>query len=91
MILEIFEMNLTEETKASLVAVTFFILFLLTIGICWHVYNVQYNRSISEISLSMRCRESGGSMIEGESNTGGDTTHFSICVPAEAFYCADIE
>ena len=30
-------------------------------------------------------------MIEGESNTGGDTTHFSICVPAEAFYCADIE
>lgn len=84
-------MPLTEETKASLVALVFFILFISTIGICWYVYDMQRYRSNSDITLSMRCRDSGGSMIEGESDTNGDMTHFSICVPAEAFYCADIE
>lgn len=84
-------MRLSEETKSSIIALMFMFMFITLIGAIWYVFRQETNRSSSDVSLRLRCNEAGGSLIEGVTDTSGEVTHFSICVPAEAFYCSDIE
>ncbi len=84
-------MKFSEETKTSVFALAFMLVFLGVIASIWYLFKKETNRSSSDIELRVRCTESGGSLIEGVTDTSGTVTHFIVCVPEEAFYCADIE
>lgn len=43
-------------------------------------------------SLSTRCREDAGVILEGVNETNdGVSNHFAVCVPYEALTCIDLE
>lgn len=43
------------------------------------------------IALPKECEDSGGVLIRGATESPTGATKFSVCVPAEAFTCIDVE
>jgi hypothetical protein len=45
----------------------------------------------SVIALPKECEDSGGVLIRGATESPTGATKFSVCVPAAAFTCIDVE
>jgi hypothetical protein len=82
-----------EETGTKVIAgiiglVSAVVVSLLTL---WFIIYDNNDDNTPIQTLTTRCEENGGVMIEGVNDDGNNVSHFSICVPFEALTCVDVE
>ena len=86
--IEIDEASRAKLTIMSLI--TFFVMFC-GLVVLWNAFEANVEDTTIN-SISARCRENAGVVIEGVNETdNGAVNHFALCIPYEALTCIDIE
>jgi len=82
---------MNEESKRMMFAFSIVVVAIVVVTVCWFLYTSSGHLSVPNTSLAERCEESGGVLVQGVNDTAGTVSEFSICIPEQALYCADIE
>lgn len=72
-------------------ALVVFVLALLGAGIHLALDTTREDLRLSAQSLAQECSASGGVLIKGTTESPVEATRFSVCLPAEALTCVDVE
>jgi len=88
--------NSTPETgrlafSLQMFALLVFVLALVGAGIHLALDTTREDLRKSAQSLAQECSASGGVLIRGATESPVQATRFSVCVPAEALTCVDVE
>lgn len=73
------------------IAITIFILALGATGVYLALDTTAEDLRSTAHTLAQECADSGGVLIRGSTESSVEATRFSVCVPAEAFTCIDVE
>lgn len=89
-------MTSTPETSRlvvvlQVIALLVFIAALIAAGVHLTLDTTREDLRKASRTLAQECDESGGVLIRGTTESPAEATRFSVCVPAEAFTCIDVE
>ena len=72
-------------------ALVVFLASLIGVGLFLILDQTDENLHKAVLALPKECEDSGGVLIRGSTESSVEATRFSVCVPAEAFTCIDVE
>ena len=72
-------------------ALVVFLASLIGVGLFLILDQTDENLRSTAHTLAQECADSGGVLIRGSTESSVEATRFSVCVPAEAFTCIDVE
>lgn len=75
----------------QLFALVVFLVSLIGAGLFLILDQTDENLRKAVVALPKECEDSGGVLIRGTTESSTSATQFSVCVPAEAFTCIDVE
>jgi hypothetical protein len=75
----------------QLFALVVFLVSLIGAGLFLILDQTDENLRKAVVALPKECEDSGGVLIRGTTESSASATQFSVCVPAEAFTCIDVE
>jgi hypothetical protein len=89
-------MTSTPETSRlalglQIFTIVMFLACLLGAGLFLVLDQTDENLHKAVLALPKECEDSGGVLVRGATESLTGATRFSVCVPAEAFTCIDVE